>query len=171
MSEYANKGRMSHTGLPRGERFRRLRIDRRLVSAGFGRDERDRSEARGCYLNVRTGRLLWLPAAPEHDPGGSGHGQAAGFVRPPTVSEPYLEIPPLSRVEHEKLLRGFLSSQWTDDAELRFFTALAYDGSIEHWMKRVPECALSAFERFKSSLLIEIAETFLEERGIRAEWR
>ena len=86
--------------------------------------------------------------------------------------ERYLHIPGRDHGEHHDILRDFLSSDWTDDEELRTRAQNAYSGSIGGWKEEVDnQDVVHAYYDFRDGRIMQLAVEFFRDNAIQPVWR
>ncbi len=151
-----------------------LRIDITLFLMAFGRDAEYENPAQLAYLDLVSGDVIWFF---EEDEDAEMYGldteeNAAQRNRIDCDPERFLLIPGLSHAELHDILKSFLASDWTGDDRARTFAQNSYTGSIGRWKKTITDQATTrAYYRFHDQRIAEMAESFLLENGVKAEWR
>ncbi len=154
--------------------MRKLIIDQGLFAMAFERDvDYDEQYSLNAYLDLETGDVEWLYDE-DHDAEMYGLTAADNRMQWKRIeAEPnrFLLIPGLSHSEHHEILQKFLTSDWTDDEDLRQTAHAAYFGSIGGWKKTVNnEDVVRAYFESRDQQIIEFAERFLLENGIEPDW-
>jgi hypothetical protein len=158
-----------------GSELRRVSIDEFQFLEAFGRDvDYHDVEPLSVYLDFETGKLLWVYDDDERAYGLTGippEDNAAERERVEASPDRYLEIPGLDHGDHHEILREFLDSDWTDDADAWRWAREAYIGSIGKWKRAVhDEKVVHAFYDFRDGAIKDSAEQFLREHGVEAQW-
>ena len=158
-----------------GSAIRKVRIDECLFLAVFG-GEFDSQDIypQSVQLDLETGELLWVydeDQDAEMMTGIPPEENAAVRRRVDACPERYLEVPEPDHGEHHEILREFLYSDWTDDADVRRRAQRAYSGSIGKWKRAVnDEAVVHAYHDFCERAIKDRAEEFLREHGVEAQW-
>ncbi len=155
--------------------MRKISVDEFMFLEAFQRDEDYEYYPQSTYLDLKTGKILWI-FADDHDAemwaGMEPEENAALREKVDTASEMYLEIRGRDHGEHHNILREFLNSNWTDDEELREKARDAYSGSIGGWKEEVDDrYVVNAYYDFRDWKIKELAEEFLHENDIQPIWR
>jgi hypothetical protein len=154
----------------------KLAIDQSLFMMAFGRDVDYHDLApQLIYLDRHTGDVMWLYESDEDAflevglSAAENRGQRERIAAEPNR---YLENPGLDHDDHHQILKRFLRSDWTDDANRSSKAFEAYSGSIGGWKKSVnDEGAIHAFYEYQETRITELAEEFLAENGIVPNWK
>lgn len=151
-----------------------LSIDITLFLMAFGRDADYENPAQLAYLDLVSGSVIWFF---EEDEDAEMYGldteeNAAQRNRIGCDPGRFLLIPGLSHGELHDILKSFLASDWTDDDRQRTFAQNSYTGSIGRWKKTITDQdIMHAYYRFRDQKIAELAELFLLENGVKAEWQ
>lgn len=154
----------------------KLAIDRSLFMMAFGRDvDYLEIEPQLTYLDRRTGDVIWLYESDDDAYMVAGIPALENREERKRIdAEPkrYLEIPGLDHGDHHQILKRFLRSDWTEDQDRSQKAFEAYFGSIGGWKKNVnDEGAIHAFNDYQERRIAELAEEFLAENNIVADWK
>jgi Uncharacterised protein family (UPF0158) len=151
-----------------------LSIDVTLFLMAFDRDVDYEDPAQSTYLDLVSGSIIWIF---EEDEDAEMYGldteeNAAQRNRIGCDPGRFLLIPGLPHGENHDILKSFLASDWTDDDRQRAFAQNAYTGSIGRWKKTITDQnTIHAYYRFRDQRIAELAESFLMENGVKAEWQ
>jgi hypothetical protein len=158
----------------RNETVKALSIDMTLFLMAFDRDADYENPAQLAYLDLVSGIIIWF-FEDDEDAVMYGLGteeNAAQRNRIGCDTGRFLLIPGLSHGEHHDILKSFLASSWTDDDRQRTVTQNAYTGSIGRWKKTITDHdTMRAYYRFRDQRIAELAESFLLENSVKAEWQ
>jgi len=157
-------------------KLRRLSIDRELFTLAFGRDVDFHDPCpTSTYLDLRTGAVYWVYQDDNDaylDFGIPIEDKRASRERVKATPNLYLEIPGLNHGDHHEILREFLESDGTEDAEERERARNAYSGSVGGWKKsQEDESIAHAFYDYRDQSTTQMAEDFLRKHGIEPDWR
>ena len=146
---------------------RQISIDRFLFLSRFSTDPAYSMTAYSeeCFLDRESGELIWIMEVWDDDLNQES--------RAKLDSDPdrYIEISFSDHGCHHELLREFIESDWTENAELRKKAADSYLSSIGGWTESMEETgAKYAFEAYKEERFQQLAEEFLAEHGIKPIW-
>jgi hypothetical protein len=151
-----------------------LRIDKTLFMMAFERDVDYENPPQEAYLDLVSGGIEWLF---EEDENAEllGISTAENKSQRDRISgdpDRFLLIPGLSHSDHHDILRSFLASNWTGDDRQRDIAQNAYTGSIGGWKKTVADLGvIRAYQQFRDEMIAELAEAFLRQNGVKAEWQ
>ena len=154
--------------------MRKLKIDQGFFVMAFERDvDYEVYSPQSAYLDLVTADVEWHYEE-DDDAAMAGLGAAENRTQRERIeAEPnrFLLIPGLSHGEHHDILRGFLTSGWTDDEDLRDVAREAYFGSIGGWKKAIEdEGVIRAYYAFRDRKMIELAQEFLLDNGVKVDW-
>ena len=154
--------------------MRKLKIVQALFLMAFERDvDYEDHFPQSAYLDLVTGAVEWLYEE-DDDAAMNGLSAAENWTQRERIeAEPnrFLLIPGLSHGEHHDILRAFLTSDWTDNEDLREVGREAYFGSIGGWKKAIKnENVIRAYHAFCDRKMVELAEEFLLDNGVRIDW-
>ncbi len=126
------------------------------------------------FLDCKTGEVLWLyeeDATYELITGEPAEQNAAVHASINAERERYLWIKPLENDDFQQMLRDFLDTEWTRDANQRMNAIDAYTGAIGRWKRHVGDIeAIHAFQRYESEQTMKLGEEFLRANGINPVW-
>jgi hypothetical protein len=146
------------------------KMDWQLFRFAFDCDPDFRDDVpQSAYLDLISGKVIWVF---ENDSDACSIGISNNkATREQIEASPgnYLPIPGRTYWEHHCILRDFLNSNWTDDAEARNIVRAAYFGSIGAWMRGVDKSGAEAFRDFRDQRLEELAENFLLQYRLKVK--
>ncbi len=151
--------------------MRKLKVDLTLLRMVFERDVDFEAYPQSTYLDFSTGRVIWVW---EDDDKAEGLlPEENRQLRLLVQSDPdrFLLIPGLSHADHHDLLCDFLSSDWTDDQQLKEAARSAYFWSIGRWRREVDLIDPGiwyAWLEYKCGRIEDMMHEFLRTRGIEA---
>jgi len=159
--------------------MRKLKIDHGLRAAlriEFGRDVNYELHPRSNYLDLCTGRVTSVYESDEdarYDIGIAPEKNQEERLLVESDPDRFVLIPGLSHGDHHAILLDFLSSDWTDDEELRTEVRDAYSGSIGRWKKSMWEengsDVVHAWDGYRDERIDEMIDEFLRKHGFEPE--
>ncbi len=154
--------------------MRKLRIDQAIFVMAFERDvDYEDHFSLEAHLDLQTGEVEWLYEA-DDDATMDGLSAAENRAQREHIEvepERFLLIPGLDHGDHHDILRAFLASDWTDNEALRETAREAYFGSIGGWKESINDRdVIEAYYRFRDQQMVELAEEFLLDHGVEADW-
>lgn len=155
--------------------MRELNIDQTLFLMAFERDvDYDEQYSLNAYLDLETGGVEWVYDE-DHDAemyGLTAKDNRTQRERIEAEAGRFLLIPGLSHGEHHEILQEFLASDWIDDQDLMEAARAAYFGSIGGWKNTINnEEVIRAYYQFRDEKMVELAEAFVLENGIKIQWK
>ena len=156
-------------------KLRNLSIDRALFGLALDQDVDFQECPTSHYLDLQTGEVEWVYENDEDAYMQTGiPAEDNRAIREKIEATPnhYLELPGLERGDYHELLREFLDSDWTDDAEKHARVRNAYTGSIGRWKRSLEDRRIvHAFNNYCDRRKEQMGEEFLREHGIEPNWR
>jgi len=160
--------------------MRKLKIDHGLRAAlriAFGRDVDYELHPHSNYLDLSTGRVTFVYERDEdagYDMGIAPEKNQEERLLVESDPDRFALIPGLSHGDHHAILLDFLSSDWTDDEELRTEVRDAYSGSIGRWKKSMWEengsAVVHAWDGYRDERIDEMIDEFLRQNGLEPEY-
>lgn len=159
--------------------MRKLKIDdttRFLLREAFKRDVPYEPEPTLFYLDLSTGDVTWVYERDEdadHVTGDSAEKNREARVFLQSQPDRFVLILGLSHGDHHAILLEFLSSDCTDDEELRTAVRDAYSGSIGRWKRAVEEIDYQIvydWYNYRDDRIDEMIEEFLRKHGFEPEY-
>lgn len=159
--------------------MRKLKVDdttRFLLREAFKRDVPYEAEPTLFYLDLSTGHVTWVYERDEdadHVTGNSAEKNREARLLLQSQPDRFVLIPGLSHGDHHVILLDFLSSDWTDDEELRTAVRDAYSESIGRWKRAVEEIdhqIVYDWYDYRDKRIDEMIDEFLRKNGIEPDY-